>query len=232
MGIDVLVPVLARPESAQPLAESLSVTVTPCRLLFICSPADWEQIAACEAVGEVLIVPWAPGRADYAKKINYGFAVTESEWIFSGADDIRFSAGWDVHALALAHRQRRRVIGTNDLHNPLVLKGRGSTHTLIARSYIEECGGTEDGTGAVFCELYDHQCIDMEFIEVAKKRGEFVFSRNSVVEHFHPHWGNAQSDKTYKKATRATMADLKLYRERMGLRPEKLSRRRSNRPRV
>jgi hypothetical protein len=37
------------------------------------------------------------------------------------------------------------------------------------------------------------------------------------VEHFHPHWGNAESDPTYRKAMRRSVADRNLYRERMGL---------------
>ena len=174
------------------------------------------------------MVPWAPGRADYAKKINLGFRQTQNEWIFSGADDIRFQAGWDTTALALG--TQKRVIGTNDLHNPLVRRGRSSTHTLFARSYIEEYGGTLDDTGTVLCELYDHQYVDSEFCEVAKRRGEFIFSHNSIVEHIHPDWDHSvRRDATYVKGRRATGRDRQLYIQRMGL---ERGRRRSNRPRA
>jgi hypothetical protein len=229
MGIDVLVPVLHRPHAAKPLAESLKVTKEPYRLIFICSAGDLTEIEACKAVGDVLVTDWGPGKADFAKKINWAFDQTDSEWIFQGADDIRFSAGWEQQALALAASKRRRVIGTNDLHNPLVKRGKHSTHTLFARSYIEEHGGTLDGTGRVFCELYDHQYVDSEFIEVAKRRSEWVFSRNSIVEHFHPHWGNAPDDHTYRKATRSSGPDRRLYMQRMGIERSHPSRRRHTR---
>ena len=218
MGIDILVPCLSRPHNAQSLADSLAVTAEEYRLIFICSPKDREQIAACEATGaDTLITGWHPGIGDFAKKINYGFEHSDSEWVFQGADDIRFTAGWDHQALMLARKQRRRVIGTNDMHNPSVKRQLSSTHTLFARSYIEEHGGTEDNSGTVFCEKYDHQFVDTEFVEVARRRREWAFARHSIVEHLHPHWGFGEMDETYKKALRATGADYQLFRQRMGL---------------
>ena len=215
--IDILVPVLGRPHNAQPLVDSAKVTQNPYRLVFICSPHDSEQIAASKATGaDVLVVEWQPGSGDYAKKINHAFRETDSEWIFTGADDIRFTAEWDTRAVSFGIRKRKRVIGTNDLHNPSVKMRQGSTHTLIARSYIKRYGGTEDGTGEVLCELYDHQYVDAELIEVARRRGEWLSCPTSVVEHFHPHWGNAESDPTYVKALRRSNADRRLYFQRMG----------------
>ena len=211
--IDILIPCLRRPQNAIPLALSATFTLSPYRLVFICSPRDSQQISACTDTGaEVMIVDWSPGPADYARKINHGYRETSSEWVFQGADDIRFTEGWDTEALACD----KRVIGTNDLHNPSVLRGRGSTHSLIARSYIEELGGTEDGSGDILCELYDHQYVDRELIEVARRRGEFISCLTSVVEHFHPHWGNAERDSTYTKAWRQTGADHRLFRKRLG----------------
>lgn len=220
MGIDILIPVLNRPQNVQPLMASLQVTQEPYRVIFICSPRDTEQIAACSAY-ETLIVDWRPGKGDFAKKINFAFDRTDSEWLFQGADDIKFYPGWDTMALQQADKTGKLVIGTNDLHNPLVKRGRESTHTLFARSYIEQQGGTLDNTGRVFCELYDHQFVDLEFCETAKRRGVWGFCRQSIVEHLHPHWGLAEDDATYKKAVRNTGDDHRLYAERMGRRPTK-----------
>ncbi len=216
MGIDILIPVLSRPHNVKPLLESVQVTEAPYRVIFLCSPHDPLQIRACERSGaETLIVNWPAGKADYAKKINYGFEHSDSEWVFQGADDLKFHPGWDVEALADAERHGRDVIGINDLHNPRVLRGLGSTHTLFSRSYIEEQGGTTDNTGTVLCELYDHQYVDNEFVETARKRKVWVFCRTAIVEHMHPAWGLAKSDKTYKKALRNSLADYHLFQRRV-----------------
>lgn len=227
MGIDILIPVLGRPEHAAPLAESLRHTRSEHRVFFICSPTDLETIPAYAEHGEILMAQWAPGKADFARKINWAFDQTDSEWVFQGATDIRFSDRWDVQALACAGRNRKRVIGTNDLHNVSVKRGAHSTHTLFARSYIEEYGGTTDGTGRVFSEVYDHQFCDVEFIDTARARKEFISCKNSIVEHLHPHWGNAVSDPIYKKALRNTNADRRLYMRRMGLEIRPRQRRRA-----
>jgi hypothetical protein len=217
MGIDVLVPVLGRPQNVAPLLESLAVTRVEHRVFFICSPGDSEQIAACEVSGHpTLIVNWTPNRGDYAKKINWGFEQTDAEWVFQGADDLRFYPDWDVAALRCARQREKQVIGTNDMHNPQVKRGIHATHFLIARSYIEEQGGTFDDSGAIFCEKYDHQYVDLEFCETARRRGAWFYCRNSVVEHLHPHWGLAEQDETYKKAMRRTGQDRRIYMQRMG----------------
>lgn len=211
--IDILVPVLRRP--VQEMVASLeAATSVDFRLIFICSPGDETGVASCNATGrEVWLAPWLPDRADFAKKINWAFPQTNSEWIFQGADDIRFSAGWDVEALKVG--QRASVVGTNDLHNPAVKARRHSTHTLFRRSYIEEYGGTLDGSGIVFSEAYDHQFVDNEFLELAKVRGQWAFATRSIVEHLHPVWGLAEWDPTYEKAFRETSQDAALFSQRM-----------------
>lgn len=197
--------------------ESVAVTTAPHSVYFICSPNDRAQIKECKRSGaDVLIVSHGPSRGDFAKKINYAFDQTDEPWIFQGADDIRFSPGWDTQALKMGYRVNASVVGTNDLHNPNVLRGRSSTHTLFRRSYIESYGsGTVDNTGRVFCELYDHQFVDVEFIHTATMRRQWVFAKRSVVEHLHPHWGLGEMDATYAKATRDTEKDLKLHRSRL-----------------
>lgn len=215
--IAVLCPVLGRPHNVEPFLESLQGTKSEYCVYFICSPRDTGQIEECQSSeAEVIVVPWNPSRADFAKKINLAFDRTEEEWLFQAADDIRFKDKWDVHALAMAKRNGARVIGTNDLGNPSVLRGRHSTHTLFHRSYIEEYGsGTMDNTGRVFSELYDHQWTDNEFIMTATHRREFIYARNSIVEHLHPHWGKGAMDVTYEKATRSSESDMLLFKSRM-----------------
>lgn len=210
MGIDILVPVLGRPWNVEPFLESLACTREEVKVLFICSPGDDAEIAACSRE-PTLVVEWQPDRGDFARKINAAMEWSSAEWVFQAADDIRFREGWEQEALRVAEETSASVVGTNDLHNPLVLQGHESTHTLFRRSYIEECGGTFDGTGLVFCELYDHQYVDTEFIDTARERGVFSFAEKAVVEHLHPHWGLAETDATYEKATRDTLGDQRLY---------------------
>jgi hypothetical protein len=217
--IDILIPVLRRPHNAQRVVDSIRAsTTTEHRIIFICSPRDTPEIDACRwTEAEILVTDWNPAAGDYARKINWAYALTEAKWLFQAADDVIFHAGWDVNALQIAERTKKRVIGTNDLHNPSVKQGKHSTHSLIARSYVEERPATADETDPVLSEAYDHQFVDLELIEVAKRREEFQFAKQAIVEHFHPHWGNADSDPTYRKAFRRTAADRNLYRERMGL---------------
>lgn len=196
--------------------ESVKNTTYPYCVFFICSPEDTKQIEACQAVdATTLIVDWKPGRADFAKKINWAFPQTDAPWVFQGADDLHFHYGWDIYAIRLADRRNVGVVGTDDMGNSLVMRGGHSTHTLIRREYIDTFGGTFDGSGLVFCELYDHQFCDNEFVQTAIRRGQWVFSKRSKVEHMHPAWGKGEEDATYKKATRETGKDSRLYFRRM-----------------
>lgn len=217
--IAVLVPVLGRAQQIRPVFESITTaTASEHRVVFICSPsiADPEAFAACMEIKEatVLSAPWAPGRSDYAMKLEFGYDNTDEPWLFQGATDLVFYAGWDTAALAVARQTGAGVIGTNDLGNPLVKRGRHSTHSLISRDYIERFNGTADNSGKIFSTAYDHQWTDNEFVETATMRRQFAFARRSVVEHLHPHWGKADMDDTYEKAHRATSEDQKLFMRR------------------
>jgi hypothetical protein len=196
----VLCPVLGRPKRAQPLWESLHATAgRDARLLFLCSPGDDEKIEACRRVrqAETIIVPFEHAPGDYARKINYGLSVTRSDWIFQGADDLRFHPGWLQEALqAGSRRAGGRVVGTQDLGNRMVMRGRHSTHSLVHRSYVEE--GTVDEPGKLMHEGYRHNFCDTEMVETALSRGEFIFARRAVVEHLHPNWKKGEMDATYK----------------------------------
>jgi len=62
---------------------------------------------------------------------------------------------------------------------------------------------------------YASKNCDNEFIETAKARGQFVSCKRSIVEHLHPHWGKAEMDSTYEKATANSGKDRQLYLQRM-----------------
>lgn len=196
------------------MVESVRAT-SEARIWFVCSPKDRDAIVECNQTGEpVLVASWQPGKGDFAAKINMGFRQTQEEFVFCGATDLKFWPQWEQQALTVAERSNAGVIGTQDKGNALVKRGVHSTHPLVRRSYIDEYG-TWDGTGEVYCELYDHQYVDLELVETAKMRGQWAFAKRSVVEHLHPVWGKGVQDETYTKAFRSVTSDRALYQRRM-----------------
>lgn len=214
--ISVVVPVLARPQNAWEVATSIREnTRGQHEIVFMVSPDDPVEEEACTATGErVVVVPWSAGPGDFAKKCNAGFALTSGEFVFLAADDLAFHEGWDERALECAG-DRYAVVGTNDLGNPTVMRGRHSTHSLVRRSYVAEYGLTWDGKpGMVYAEAYDHQYVDTELVAVAIDRGVFVFCADSLVEHLHPLWNKGAMDATYTKGMADGLADRRLFEKR------------------
>jgi hypothetical protein len=229
--IDVLVPVLDRPHRAAPLAASLreSAGAVPYRLVWVCSPHDPVQEHAARATldsagdgevpGAVIVVPFEPGPGDYARKVNYAYRDTAGwssfEFVFTGADDLDFRPGW-AEACLEAAETGAGVVGTNDLANPRVKRGLHSTHSLVSRAYVEECGATFDETpGVLLFEGYDHQYVDTELVYVADGRGCFAFAAGARVVHLHPFYNRSvPKDATYEKALRQGQADRKRYEQR------------------
>lgn len=170
------------------------------------------KVARTDERVELLKAPWRPGDGDYARKVNLAYRESAEPYLFLGADDLNFHEGWDTEALRFSDHG---VVGTNDLHNPRVLAGRHSTHSLVSRRYADEYG-IIDGPG-ILCEKYSHQWVDDELVATAQARGEFHFCAESVVEHLHPFFGLAERDATYEKALAATRADGAIFRSRRRL---------------
>ena len=212
--IDVLVPVLGRPQNVQPLVESFLKTASQMdEMHFLCTPGDDRQIAACEKSGQnVMVVEWPARKFDYARKMNDGFRSTERDFLLLAADDVTFMPGWRDAALACAGEYG--VIGTNDMASAHVKSGRSSTHPLVRRSYIEVYGGSYDGPGWLIHEGYDHNFSERELVELAQKRGQWVFCKNSVIKHRHPLWKTEEWDDTYRKAMKNFQRDFRLFNTR------------------
>ncbi len=199
----VLIPVLDRPHRAKPVVESI-VDTSDAKVLFVATAGDRKEIKAIRSVqrrhdrvGILLVEPHPHG--DYARKINSGVRATSEPWVFQGADDLVFHPGWLDEALLAASINGARVVGTQDLCNPRTRTGRHSTHSLVARSYIEEVG-TVDEPGKLLHEGYRHGFVDDELVYTAKRHGEFAFTPRSIVEHLHPTRRTAEMDATYEKA--------------------------------
>ena len=222
-SIAVLCPVLGRREALRPMHESLvNATETPWHLYLICSPQDDDAEDVCLELEDedpnvtCWTVDWEPEHADWAKKINYGYEETSEEFLLLGATDLRFHAEWDASALRVFEETRAGVIGTNDMGNKTVMRGLHSTHPLVWRPYIDECG-TIDERGKVLHEGYAHQWVDTELVETAKVRGEWAFAVDSRVEHLHPFWRKGRMDATYQKALSTSDPDHRYYSQRQRL---------------
>ena len=217
--LDIICPALGRPANAQPFVDSLVASTTvPFTLTFMCSPNDEAEIRACDLTGEgIYIVEWQPGPADASKKWNLGYTLGNYPHVFTAADDVTFTPGWDVEILKVAERTGAGMVGSNDQANPLVKRGRHSTHSLFSRAYIDSVGGTFfDGPGVVYHEGYDHQWIDTEAVKAAMDRGQWAFAMNSVVAHHHPIYDRSVAmDDTYRRALGDASADKRLYTERL-----------------
>lgn len=215
-SVAVLIPVLNRPERAAVIAENIRATEERATPVFICSPGDTAEIAACAETSErTLVVTWEPGRGDWARKLNFAFGMTSDEWKLLGADDLRFYPGWFDACLKAATRVRACVVGTNDLGNSRVLAGNHSTHPLVHRDYME-CG-TADEDGKILHEGYTHQFTDDEFCQTAMVRRTFAFAREAHVEHLHPHWAKGKWDATYERGQAGFSEDRLLYERRKHL---------------
>lgn len=209
----VLVPALKRPWRVNALQESLSSSrdTVNLRLVYLLSPTDPETLEVVRTSGiRHMIMPFQVGPGDYARKLNNGIKYTTEEWIFLGADDLKFWPGWAEEAISTSRlNDDRMVVGTNDLGNSEVKRGRHSTHTLVHRDYVEQ--GTIDEPGKLLHEGYHHNWVDKEFIQTAIRRDQYVHAAGSIVEHLHPHWGKSEMDKTYEQGLSKYDRDRRLY---------------------
>ena len=213
--IEILVPVLARPQNAQVLVDSITAsTQAEHRIHFLCSPRDEAEIEACEATGALVhVMGWQPRFGDYGRKMQWGYEHTDGEHLFLAADDIEFTPGWDREVL----RQPGAVVGTNDMANGSVKRGLFGTHCLVERRYVTEQGASADGPGVLIHKGYDHNFTDRELCGVAQQRREWSFARKAIVRHRHPLWHNAPDDSTYKKSLRNFHRDRVLFLRRAQL---------------
>jgi hypothetical protein len=214
----IAVPVLARPDAAQPLADSFTAATPPgiARMLFVCSPSDDAQQAACIGTGcQTLVLDREPGPGDFARKIQTAFDSSSEPFLFQAADDVEFTPGWLEAALARIEDGGYGVCGTDDRANPLVMRGQHSTHSLIRRAYVDECGASWDGPDSVFSLAYSHQWCDTELVELAKLRGCFTFAKGAVVVHKHPFYDRSVArDATYERGLAASATDRALFHQR------------------
>jgi hypothetical protein len=218
--VAVVVPVLGRPQNAEPFMRSLRASTGLAVAYAVVGPEETADAALAserawrDAGAEVIT---GPGLT-FAEKVNLAYAVTSQPWLFLVGDDVRFWPGWLDHAQHMADWSGGTydVVGTNDLGNPRVLAGQHATHLLVRRSYVDEQGGGWDGPGVLAHEGYRHWYVDDEIVMAARQRGTWMMALGSRVEHLHPAWGKADRDAVYDLGEASAKVDRALFLQRSG----------------
>lgn len=224
--ITIVVPVLGRPQNAEPFVASLhdsKAADVVHEVIVVTSKSDEETWDAWSVAGlprsygveeiAMLVVPDEQG--SFACKVNRAAEVVASPWMFLVGDDVRFHEYWAQIALAATYGTDVCVVGTNDLGTPAVRSGEHATHMLIRTDYVREQGASWDGPGVVAHEGYHHWFVDNEIVTVAKLRGVWTAASGSVVEHMHPYFGRGQMDDTYRLGEAEAQQDGERWLERV-----------------
>jgi hypothetical protein len=213
----VLVPVLHRPQNAEPFMTSLRASTGLCDVVAIADEDDSLTIGAWLEQGAIVLK--GPEHT-FAEKVNRAYRETaewpvKSPWVFITGDDVQFHPGWLDHAQWVADQSECAVIGTNDLGNPRVIDGKHGTHLLIRRDYIDREGASWDGPGVLAHTGYRHWCVDDEIVTAAKQRALWMAAPGSHVEHLHPYWDKGAMDSTYQEGERHNKHDVALFKKRL-----------------
>ena len=209
--VDVVIPVLHRPQNVEPLMRTLKASTGLARAWFVVEPGDLLERAEVEKHGGNVIVH--PGT--FAEKVNAALPHLSAPWVFICGDDVLFHAGWLDHAQHMAMVHDAKVVGTNDMANPNTMAGKTSGHLLIRRDYIDEVGASWDGPGVVCHEGYRHNFVDNEIVLAAKQRRVWAMSLPAVVQHRHPITGEVEYDDVYEIGVASYDADKVLFRRRL-----------------
>lgn len=191
--VTVLVPMLGRAHTIDPLVASLTDTTPGADVLFLTTPDDADVRDHLDARGLPRLDVTYERRGDYARKINAGCDAVTRPLVFTGACDLRFHDQW-LPTAAAAMTDGIDVVGTNDACNPRTARGH-STHSLVRRSYARR--GLIDGGPGLLNPAYWHEYVDDEMIGTAQRRGVYAHAATSVVEHLHPMARTAPMDAMY-----------------------------------
>lgn len=208
--VAVLVPVMRRPQNAEPFMRSLRASTGLADAYAIYDEDDLGTRDAWKQAGAHVIQSSGP---TFAVKINDGYRATSEPWMFLVGDDVRFHPGWYDHARLAGEITDAAVVGTNDLCNPRVVRGEHATHMLVRRSYVAETGFW-DGPGVVCHEGYGHWFVDDELVMSAKQAGVWSMSLASRVEHLHPIFGKGENDAVYELGQSRQEQDAKIFEAR------------------
>jgi hypothetical protein len=212
VNIAIVVPVMARPKSAEPFMDSLAKSGAGDHHVYVVADRhDTRTIAAWKRTAATVLI--ADRGPTFPNKCQQAYEQTDEPWILLTGDDVRFHPGW-WQAARDAAVDGVSLISTNDLGNPYVASGELAIHPIIRRSWVDDHGASWDGPGSIVHQGYAHGWSDWEWSTKAHAEGAFVYAPDCVIEHMHPVWKRAEFDETYVAARRGTKAGRQLFARR------------------
>lgn len=220
--VDIIVPVLWRPDNARLFVASLRASLDDPRRVAVTAVAshyDRPTLRAWQTAGADVISE--PGLDTFPAKVNHAYRHLAdarpgpAPFLLLLGDDVAFHPGWLDAVLEVWTKTGADVICTNDLgfHKDAT----GGTHPLIARSYIDELGASWDGPGVVCHEGYRHNYVDAEIMAKGKHHDTWAPAPLAVIEHLHHQWRKAPVDATYQLGTDSLHRDRDLFYARLAI---------------
>lgn len=207
--IGIIIPTYRRPHAiVRAYNNAHENTETDHRIYFVIEPEEWDSFNVIKENNYNLIISKYPG--NHTGSANTAYEETTEPFFMIANDDFNFHKGWDIKALEKM-TDDIGVVGVNDGNN------RYTPITLVRRAYIEEFSGSPDTVNTLYYPGYNHNYVDTEFSEVAKKRGKFAEAPESMVEHMHWAFNKATMDETYSKSNATAPADSITYQNRQHL---------------
>lgn len=210
--VAVIVPVIKRPEAAEPFMESIAEQLDLANVYAVAQPEDTETCEAWRQAGATVLSSPHHG---YPVKVNQGYLLTEEPWLLFVGDDVQFHPGAIQEALYVAHDYLLDVVSTNDGHSPDERLKIVAPHPLMRRRYISQWGASFEGPGRVASPAYAHCCVDLEWSFIARARSVFGYAKGSVIEHHHPHFNAGAWDQIYELGKSSADADHSTFINRM-----------------
>lgn len=222
--ITAVIPVLNRPKNVSTFINSI-LDKSPkdkVEILFVTDKSCVDEINEINKFsGPITIGIADENTISWAKRINWGInysllnykLLEKSTWILCGADDIVFHDNWFEEAEKFA-TDFSGVIGTNDLGNHACINGIHTTHPIVSRHYVENFGTIDNEKNKLCHEGYDHNFVDLELVQTAKKRNAWKHNANCKIEHNHPAWNKAANDDIYIKGQAKLSNDRNLWIKR------------------
>jgi hypothetical protein len=95
--VAVIVPVMKRPQSAEPFMKSLRASTGLATVYAVCDPEDSETYTAWLTAGAEVLV--SDRGSSFAQKANCGYEKTSEPWLLLVGDDVKFHPGWFLRCI-------------------------------------------------------------------------------------------------------------------------------------